>query len=79
MSDDYIKDALKTIDDPSILINVVARRVKQPKRDSSALVESLQKLSAEATALREAIEGKNSTNSRPERTRRLQLGAALFC
>ena len=32
MRDDYIKDALKTINDPNILINVVSRRVKQLKR-----------------------------------------------
>jgi DNA-directed RNA polymerase subunit omega len=60
MRDDYIRDALKTIDDPNILINVVSRRVKQLKRGNRPLVESLEKLSPEDTALREVIEGKIS-------------------
>ena len=60
MRDDYIKDALKSINDPNILINVVSRRVKQLKRGNRPLVESLEKLSPEDTALREIIEGKIS-------------------
>ena len=60
MRDDYIKDALKTINDPNILINVVSRRVKQLKHGNRPLVESLEKLSPEDTALREVIEGKIS-------------------
>jgi DNA-directed RNA polymerase subunit omega len=60
MRDDYIRDALKTINDPNILINVVSRRVKQLKRGNRPLVSSLEKLSAEDTALREIIEGKIS-------------------
>ena len=60
MRDDYIKEALKTIDDPNILVNVVSRRVKQLRRGNRALVESLEKLSAEDIALREVIEGKIS-------------------
>jgi len=48
MRDDYIKDAQKIVHDPNILINVVSRRVKQLKRGSRPLVESL----------REIIEGK---------------------
>ena len=44
----------------SILINVVSRRVKQLKRGNRPLVESLEKLSPEDTALREIIEGKIS-------------------
>jgi DNA-directed RNA polymerase subunit omega len=58
MRDDYIKDALKIIPDPNMLINVVSRRVKQLRRGSRALVESLEKLSPEDIALREIIEGK---------------------
>ena len=58
MRDDYIKDALKTIPDPNILINVISRRVKQLKRGNRPLVESLEKLTPEDTALREVIEGK---------------------
>ena len=60
MRDDYIKEALKAVNDPNILINVVSRRVKQLKRGNRALVESLEKLSAEDTALREIIERKIS-------------------
>lgn len=58
MRDDYLKSALKVIDDPTILVNVVSRRVKQLRRGSRPLVESLEKLSAEDTALREISEGK---------------------
>jgi len=43
-----------------VLINVVSRRVKQLKRGNRPLVESLEKLSPEDTALREIIEGKIS-------------------
>jgi DNA-directed RNA polymerase subunit omega len=60
MRDDYIKEAQKVISDPNILINVVSRRVKQLKRGSRPLVESLEKLSPEDIALREVIEGKIS-------------------
>ena len=58
MRDDYLQEALKVIDDPNILVNVVSRRVKQLKRGNRPLVESLEKLSAEDTALREIAAGK---------------------
>jgi DNA-directed RNA polymerase subunit omega len=58
MRDDYIKEALKSVPDPNLLINIVSRRVKQLKRGSRPLVESLEKLSPEDVALREVIEGK---------------------
>lgn len=58
MRDDYLKEALKVVDDPNILVNVVSRRVKQLRRGNRPLVESLEKLSPEDTALREIIEGK---------------------
>lgn len=58
MRTDYIESALKVIADPNILINVVSRRVKQLKRGNRPLVVSLEKLSAEDTALREIAEGK---------------------
>jgi DNA-directed RNA polymerase subunit omega len=58
--DAYVKDALKKIGDPNILVNVVSRRVKQLKRGNRPLVESLEKLSDEDIALREIIEGKIS-------------------
>ena len=60
MRDDYIRDALKMITDPNVLVNVVSRRVKQLRRGNRPLVESLEKLSPEDTALREVIEGKIS-------------------
>ncbi len=60
MRDDYIKEALKLISDPNVLVNVISRRVKQLKRGNRPLVESLEKLSPEDTALREVIEGKIS-------------------
>jgi DNA-directed RNA polymerase subunit omega len=58
MRDDYLQAALKVVDDPNILVNVVSRRVKQLKRGNRPLIESLEKLSAEDTALREVAEGK---------------------
>lgn len=58
MRDDYIKEALSTVPDPNLLINVVSRRVKQLKRGSRPLVESLEKLAPEDVALREIIDGK---------------------
>jgi len=60
MRDEYIREAQKVISDPNILINVVSRRVKQLRRGSRPLVESLEKLSPEDIALREVIEGKIS-------------------
>ena len=60
MRDDYLKEAHKVIPDTNLLINVVSRRVKQLKRGSRPLVESLEKLSSEDVALREIIEGKIS-------------------
>ncbi len=60
MRDEYVAAALRVIDDPNILINLVSRRVKQLRRGHRALVESLEKLSAEDVALREIIEGKIS-------------------
>jgi DNA-directed RNA polymerase subunit omega len=58
MRDDYLQSALKVIDDPTILVNVVSSRVKQLRRGTRPLVVSLEKLSAEDTALREIMEGK---------------------
>ena len=58
MRDEYLKEAKSIIKDPNVLINVVSRRVKQLKRGSRPLVQSLEKLSPEDVALREVIEGK---------------------
>lgn len=60
MRDEYLKEASKVITDPNILINVVSRRVKQLKYGNKPLVESLERLSPEDTALREIIEGRIS-------------------
>ena len=60
MRDEFIREAQKVIPDPNILINVISRRVKQLRRGSRPLVESLEKLSPEDVALREVIEGKIS-------------------
>jgi len=60
MRDEYLQSALKVIDDPTILVNVVSQRVKQLRRGNRSLIESLEKLSAEDTALREIAEGKIS-------------------
>ncbi|MCC5024888.1 MAG: DNA-directed RNA polymerase subunit omega [Candidatus Synoicihabitans palmerolidicus] len=58
MRDDYIQEALKAVPDPNLLINIVSHRVKQLKRGSRPLVESLEKLLLEDIALREVIEGR---------------------
>ncbi|HYC69832.1 MAG TPA: DNA-directed RNA polymerase subunit omega [Opitutaceae bacterium] len=58
MRNDYILEASKVIDDPYVLINVVSRRVKQLRHGHRPLVESLEKLSLEDTALREIAERK---------------------
>lgn len=77
MRDDYLQNALKVIEDPTILINVVSRRVKQLKRGNRPLVVSLEKLSAEDTALREIAEGKITYElATPEEIERHSGGAA---
>jgi DNA-directed RNA polymerase subunit omega len=58
MRDDYLLKAREVISDPYILVNVVSTRVKQLRRGSRPLVESLEKLTPEDTALREIGEGK---------------------
>ena len=60
MRNDYVLLASAVIPDPYILVNVVSCRVKQLRRGSRPLVESLEKLSPEDIALREVIEGKIS-------------------
>lgn len=60
MRNDYLLAASKVIDDPYILVNVISRRVKQLRRGFRPLVESLEKMSPEDTALREVAEGKIS-------------------
>ncbi len=60
MRDDYVLQAREVIPDPYILVNVVSRRVKQLRRGSRPLVESLEKLLPEDIAMREIAEGKIS-------------------
>lgn len=60
MRDDYLEKARHVITDPYILVNVISRRVKQLRRGSRPLVESLEKLLPEDIAMREIAEGKIS-------------------
>lgn len=60
MRDDYLAKAHAVIPDPYILVNVISRRVKQLRRGSRPLVESLEKLLPEDIAMREIAEGKIS-------------------
>lgn len=60
MRDDYLKGALLVIENPTILVNVVSRRVKQLRRGHRAMVTSLEKLTVEDIALREIAERKIS-------------------
>ncbi|PWU06201.1 MAG: DNA-directed RNA polymerase subunit omega, partial [Verrucomicrobia bacterium] len=47
MKDEYLKEALKVIPNPNILINVVSRRVRQFKIGMKPLIESLERLEPE--------------------------------
>jgi DNA-directed RNA polymerase subunit omega len=58
MRNEYVLNAAKVIDDPYVLVNVVSRRVKQLRHGHRPLIESLEKLSYEDTALREIAERK---------------------
>ena len=60
MRDDYLRAAQRVIEDPTVLVNVVSRRVKQLRRGNRPLVVSLEKLTLEDTALREIAEKKIS-------------------
>ena len=42
MRDDYLLSARKVIDDPYILVNVVSRRVKQFRRQSGELWDTVE-------------------------------------
>jgi DNA-directed RNA polymerase subunit omega len=54
--------ASKVIPNPNILVNLVSKRVKQLRDGSVPLVQSLERLTLEDTALREIIEGKITYN-----------------
>lgn len=66
MKTEYVLLAREVIPDPYILVNVVSRRVKQLRRGSRPLVESLEKLSPEDTALREIAEHRISYELGPD-------------
>lgn len=53
-----LEKACEVIPNKNILINLVSKRVKQLRDGSEPLVQSLEKLTLEDTALREIIEGK---------------------
>lgn len=65
MREDYLKEAKAVISDPNVLINVVSRRVKQLKRGSRPLVESLEKLSSRTSPCARSAKAK-SPSSWPE-------------
>ena len=54
--------ASKVIPNPNILVNLVSKRVKQLRDGATPLVQSLERLTLEDTALREIIEGKITYN-----------------
>ena len=54
--------ASKVIPNPNILVNLVSKRVKQLRDGSVPLVQSLERLTLEDTALREIIAGKITYN-----------------
>lgn len=58
MRDDYFKEALVIVDDPYVLVSMIARRVKMLRRGNRPLIESIEELSLEDVALREIIEGR---------------------
>jgi DNA-directed RNA polymerase subunit omega len=58
LKNELLKDAIRIIPDPNILINMVSRRAKQLKQGHKPLIESLEKLEPEDIAMREIIEGK---------------------
>lgn len=58
MKEEYLRAAGKIVIEPELLINIVSQRVKQLRNGATPLVESLERLSAEDTALKEIIEGK---------------------
>lgn len=66
MRDDFLKAAQLVVDDPYILVNLVSQRVKQFKRGSRPLIESLEKLAPEDIALREIAEGRITYEMAPE-------------
>lgn len=60
MRDDYLRNALKVISDPYLLVNVVSLRSKMLRRGARPLIESLEKHEPEDIALREIAEGRIS-------------------
>lgn len=57
IKDEYLKEAIKKIQAPNVLINMVSKRARQLKLGSKPMVQSLERLSPENIALKEIIEG----------------------
>jgi DNA-directed RNA polymerase subunit omega len=57
MKSDYFGEALAIVDDPYVLVSMIASRVKMLRMGDRPLIESFEKLSLEDVALREIIEG----------------------
>jgi DNA-directed RNA polymerase subunit omega len=58
MRDDYFKEALGIVNDPFVLVSMIARRAKMLRLGNRPLVKPIEKLSFEDVALREIIEGR---------------------
>jgi DNA-directed RNA polymerase subunit omega len=55
---DYFQEALKVVDDPYILINMIWSRVRMLRTGNPPVVESPDGLANEDIAMREIIEGR---------------------
>ncbi len=78
MKSDLLEQASETIQDPTILINMVSRRVKQLNMGRTPLVDRLPGQGYADVALREIIEGKivlDGTKEAEEAKARLGGGA----
>ena len=58
MKDDYFKEALGIVDDPYVLVSMIAKRVQMLRRGDRPLVDTGGRLSFEDVALREIIDGR---------------------
>ncbi|MDR2420176.1 MAG: DNA-directed RNA polymerase subunit omega [Puniceicoccales bacterium] len=60
MKDEYLRLAQERIEDPRILVNLISQRVRQFRFGAKAMIETLERLDPEDTALREIMAGKLS-------------------
>lgn len=58
MKNDYFQEALKVVDDPYILINMIWSRVRMLRTGNPPVVDSPDGLTNEDIAIREIIEGR---------------------